>query len=589
MAFRLRLDLFTALVLSFSPVLWAENASKPTAEPTLDPATMHSLGLYWIVQGDDNKNARIDVEYRKVSVDKPAAWLKGPPLFRVEKGAHKNEKGKSALNVPPEAWLFAGSVLMLEPGTEYELHLVLIDPDGGNVEKTLSAKTASEPAVPEKLTTFHIAPGEGGGTGSAQDPFKGLNAALGVAKPGTLFLVHTGTYPGTFEENKSGEPGNPIIFRGAGDGEVILDAKDKEGKNAERTVTATDIHDVWFENLSMRNGTYVIVLHRSQRIVIRRCHISGCDYGIMCSNNTKGNVAGFFIADNVIESYKTWPKPDDDKDYTEGYGIKLTGTGHEVCYNRIRGFADGMDTCPSEHCYAIDFHHNEISEMQDDGCEMDGSERNTRCFMNRFTNVFQGISVQPIFGGPVYIIRNVLYNVDHEPFKMHNSPSGALMLHNTVAKARFALCLWTGEKVRNCIYRNNLFLGTEADYMYENSAPMLDCDFDYDGFSMTKMRDCLKWNKVVYKTFEDLKANAPVEKHAVWLDGANVFASGLKPPGDYTKQFDPATIDLRLKEGCAAIDAGEPLPGINAGFAGKAPDLGAYEFGQELPHYGPRK
>ena len=35
-------------------------------------------------------------------------------------------------------------------------------------------------------------------------------------------------------------------------------------------------------------------------------------------------------------------------------------------------------------------------------------------------------------------------------------------------------------------------------------------------------------------------------------------------------------------------DAGKVLPGFNDGYAGKAPDLGAYELGVELPHYGPR-
>ena len=85
-----------------------------------------------------------------------------------------------------------------------------------------------------------------------------------------------------------------------------------------------------------------------------------------------------------------------------------------------------MDTFPSQRCAAIDFHNNDISECTDDGSEMDYSERNTRNFLNRYTNVFQGVSVQPIFGGPVYIFRNVLYNVVMEPFKMHNSPSGAV-------------------------------------------------------------------------------------------------------------------------------------------------------------------
>ena len=44
----------------------------------------------------------------------------------------------------------------------------------------------------------------------------------------------------------------------------------------------------------------------------------------------------------------------------------------------------------------------------------------------------------------------------------------------------------------------------------------------------------------------------------------------------------------RLEPVLAAIDAGVVLPTINDGFTGKAPDLGAYEFGQPLPQYGPR-
>ena len=38
----------------------------------------------------------------------------------------------------------------------------------------------------------------------------------------------------------------------------------------------------------------------------------------------------------------------------------------------------------------------------------------------------------------------------------------------------------------------------------------------------------------------------------------------------------------------AAGDAALPLAGLSDGFTGKAPDLGAYEFGVPLPHYGPR-
>ena len=38
-----------------------------------------------------------------------------------------------------------------------------------------------------------------------------------------------------------------------------------------------------------------------------------------------------------------------------------------------------------------------------------------------------------------------------------------------------------------------------------------------------------------------------------------------------------------------AIDAGTLLPTINDDFTGEAPDLGAYEYGRPIPHYGPRE
>ena len=49
-----------------------------------------------------------------------------------------------------------------------------------------------------------------------------------------------------------------------------------------------------------------------------------------------------------------------------------------------------------------------------------------------------------------------------------------------------------------------------------------------------------------------------------------------------------ACIDLRLGAGSPAIDKGEVLPNINDGFHGAAPDIGAFELGAPLPHYGPR-
>jgi hypothetical protein len=218
---------------------------------------------------------------------------------------------------------------------------------------------------------------------------------------------------------------------------------------------------------------------------------------------------------------------------------------------------------------------------------MDYSERNTRCFYNHMTNTFMGISLQPVYGGPVFVFRNVMYNFRSEPFKLHNSPSGGLMFHNTCVMNGVPRGLYTREKVRHCVSRNNLFVGTTGSYAMDYTAPMLECDFDYDGFGGGPFTQFLRWNGTRYATLDDAKKQAPVLKHAVLVDAATTFASGARPPLEPAKE-SPITIDLRLAPGSAAVDAGQVLPGINDGYKGRAPDLGAYELGEPLPHYGPR-
>ena len=60
---------------------------------------------------------------------------------------------------------------------------------------------------------------------------------------------------------------------------------------------------------------------------------------------------------------------------------------------------------------SIDFYENDITNMGDNCIETDGGGRNMRVFRNRCANTaLQGLSAQPIFGGPVYFIRNIVYN-----------------------------------------------------------------------------------------------------------------------------------------------------------------------------------
>jgi hypothetical protein len=578
-----RIAVSLLVLTAFTRAAMAGNASEAVGAPIQDPPTLHCLAVYWIIKGDDNKNARVDVQYRKAGA---ADWRKGPPLFRVEKNAHKDDKGHSKLSVPDDAWLFAGSIFILEPGTEYELKYALVDPDGGNAEHTLMGRTITEPQAPANMTTFHVVPGNGGGTGTDKDPFKGFAAAQEKAAPGTLFLLHAGHYGADVNIDRNGEPGKPIIWRGAGDGEAVFGAAEGKHKDV-KAIIVRGCHDVWFEKLTVTHATWGFLAPDSARIVIRRCKITDIhNRAITYCGNESGQTGGWFISDNVVEGSATWPR-------TKEKGIEdcnaIHGTGYQniVCYNRVSGFADAIDIFKSDTCVSIDFHNNDVSELTDDGMEMDYSQRNTRCFHNRFTNVYQGISTQPVFGGPVYIFRNALYNVGVEPFKMHNSPSGALMIHNTIVKKGTPLVLQTPEKVRNCVYRNNLFLGSDGR-AFHCDPPMIDCDYDFDGFGGYNGDVFMKWNNIRYATIDEVHAKSPIEKHCVAVDPATAFASGVKPPDNADTKFELSVNDLRLKEGSAAIDAGEAMPGFNDDPTGKSPDLGAYEFGKDVPHYGPR-
>lgn len=544
---------FAFILAALAMAARAENASRPI-RLTEELPTLKCLGVRWLIAGDANRNARVEVAYRKAGA---AEWSKALDLFRVD------PKGMRKAVQPPEGqFFFAGSIFGLEEDTDYEVKLSLKDPDGGDAEEVLKMRTWAEPKLPPQSAAIRVTP----------DDFP---AALARAKPGDVLHLAKGVYKGTFRP-PNGEPGKPVTLVGE-EGAVF----DGEGKA--NCIGAPGSHDIMLYNLAFRNAKWALNFNASSRISVIRCLISDCEYGFVAQSDG-ARQERIYIADCTMRGPCTWPRT---KGIEDARGIQVSGQGHVVCYNRISGYADAIDTFSTYPCSSIDFYGNEISECTDDGIEMDYSEHNTRCFENRLTNCFQGISVQPTWGGPVYIFRNALYNIGLETFKMHNAPSGCLFFHNTSVKEGMPLVLYTGEPVTNFVTRNNLFIGTTANYAYETTARMRECDFDFDGFG-GDWKVFLKWNSVRYATIEEAREKAPVYKHAVRVNPATVFASGLKPPNDVKIQFPPSINDLRLREGSEAVDAGMPLPNINDGYSGKAPDLGAYELGAALPHYGPR-
>src|SRR5262245_63238909 len=115
-------------------------ANKTSAKEFItEPPTLISLGFEWRIDGDDNRNATVAVSYRKKGEQ---AWKQGVPLLRIG-----NERiNENALQyIVPNG--FAGSILDLEPSTEYEARFVMSDPDGvdGKTENIVTVRTRFEP------------------------------------------------------------------------------------------------------------------------------------------------------------------------------------------------------------------------------------------------------------------------------------------------------------------------------------------------------------------------------------------------------------------------------------------------------------
>src|SRR5258705_12184451 len=116
-----------------------------SGEFVIDPPTLINLGFEWVIQRDDNRNAKVEVSYRKQG---EAQWKQGLPLMRLQGERIYQNQGVFDVISPN---MFAGSILDLEPDTAYEARFVMSDPDGliGQSGKTLTkivkVRTRPEP------------------------------------------------------------------------------------------------------------------------------------------------------------------------------------------------------------------------------------------------------------------------------------------------------------------------------------------------------------------------------------------------------------------------------------------------------------
>jgi hypothetical protein len=230
---------------------------------------------------------------------------------------------------------------------------------------------------------------------------------------------------------------------------------------------------------------------------------------------------------------------------------------------------------------------------------------------NRIVDTGSPISAQPVYGGPAYFVRNVSYHARCS-LKFHEAyPSGLLVYHNTMAGNRVI----PRGTYTNAHFRNNLFLApldTSIPAAFPSQGNGVTSDhngFDVrtaflitriDGFApiMDKSRNpywpLKKYPPTIatteYKSLQEFRQATGHEEHGMTID-YGVFED-LKPCATTTWKksssvSDSSKLDFTLKPDSSPVDAGMVLPNINDSYSGQAPDLGAYETGKPIPHYGP--
>jgi hypothetical protein len=540
--------------------------------------TFHSLGLYWSESGGSAQTT-CDVRFRPTGTTQ---WRAGYPLWfdpRSGIGA-----GTDSERPPNE---YRGSLVNLEPGTEYEIELSL---RGTDARVTLTASTWSE--------NFPIA----------------KTITLPATSKETLVIT------------ESGSPTGYVLYTAAPGTKATIDVAGDQLYNIQIKASYVIVRGLTLKNAG-RDG--IRIEDGLHDIVIEECDISGwgridTDAGVLGKgsepwgmygdagiySNSK-NLTRVIIQRNRIHNPRTdsnnWAE--ERKKYNTFHprgpnGIYLIDTaGHLVVrYNEIGGDDDHMfnDIVAGDANFSFrgfpncdsDIYSNRLSHAWDDGIEAEGGNRNVRIWGNYIDRAYTGIATAATSVGPIYIFRNVYDTsrkseapndtVEHGPFaKLGDHPrfggGRRYFFHNTLLQrpppegstrtqgAGGALSGGSNERPMIDVWSRNNIWHLNRPERSGYSAPhkeTRDNNIDYDLYGGGSVR----------------------------LPGTNVIGTHLiKGVPQYSPGHGAASRDggkYELAAGSAGFDAGEVLPNFNDGFTGAAPDIGAHEAGTPPLEFG---
>jgi hypothetical protein len=339
--------------------------------------------------------------------------------------------------------------------------------------------------------------------------------------------------------------------------------------------------DMTFRHYGLGDYGKALYFNNASDNLVKGCTFAVNDLGIGLKRDSHRNV---FQDNSFYDTDFAWPwDAVKEGSALETGGIRMydpmTGRGTVIRRNTFHDYFDGFGVCPGVTAALsneTDVYENLVYNAGDDGMETDGQCSNVRIWDNTFHDVLVGISLAPVYTGPVYAVRNLVYrtgagNSDYpgSPFKFNSGydPSGQIYLfHNTadaVLPGSSGLDIKSPGRWKEVYGRNNIWSGT--DYAISNANPGQPLDLDHDDLYTTRAGELAWWEDL-----SDRHLNSLTELQAATgqeLHGLNAA------PGFY----DAAAGNYTLGSASPLIDQGVIIPGINDGYSGAAPDIGAYE------------
>lgn len=563
---------------AWSPVTDSSSEKANFGSIQVDGVTQTSISLYMpLLGGDKDYNATVTAWFKKTG---NSTWKEGIELVRLRPEFVRNTKNSTGISGEG----FAGIIDGLDPFTQYDVR-VLSQDVSFQTEPTIhtfKVKTRFIPSLSTFNRTINV---------STAAEFR---TALSLVQPGEEIKLLPGTYSGLFEVSQGGTDDRPIRISGNVAQLVIIDAQ------SEKQGIQIMADNVQVSDLTVINAETGINLFGSlKNISVTNSYLKQVERGIVA----KGGHQNLYIHNNTLEGIAEFG---DVSSATWNYeGIVVTGQDIEISSNTLSGFGDslGMHWRTDLTNKSINIHHNLVRWGGDDAIEFDFSLRNVSVHHNLLKFSANGLSFQPVWGGPAIAHHNIVMNSTRGPIKIkpeRDNPSGIYLYNNTFVKninndEKNINDAWRNSsgKVKLLDVVNNLFVneGDSNDYTLNNTTTHSLFEFDFNGWTSNgRFRIKLEAPNVNVseRSFEEWKNESPLGNNDTLLDSSNLFAT-------YTPEFSSSAFsrfsveapsELSLRPTSSAIDAGRHVFGVNRNTSGQSPDLGAIELGAPKVTYG---